>query len=542
MHISHVKIANFRALEKVAVPLKRCGVLIGESDVGKTSFLYALEKFFAHKKLSDKTDWFKHDTSKEIGIVVTFSDLPKDEELQPFLHEDGSLVLSKVFEFASTPAEKVILPDKSAEKFPVAIRNRWFSSDNFHFIPVRRDLTVQFSMNKTAMLGKLLRKKMTSALQQGETQESLDQIQQILSDALEEPRDALQAYLREQMYNDSVSIGFDDLVVDPIAGVSFDVTLSDDRVEQVLIENRGAGTQNNLIIALFRLIAELQIEESFIFAMEEPENSLHPKAQRQLLSVIQEISSTSQVILTTHSPVFIDRSRFEHNILLTRTAKGNTVAKTFDEDVLGDVRTDLGIRTSDALLKGGGNCAILVEGRTEEDGFPTFMEMAGLSEFQLGIAIINMGGSDSDRASRIAKLLAAYDIPCVIVLDSDAEKTEADLKRLAKASTPNIRQVFRLQKGAIEDYYPLDVVAQVMNDNLSPTTEITPDMFDNTKHGQARHSDFKKVMHENGAGEALDFLKRLLGGQGTKLLKDRPEPLDDEIKAIFDKVVQIVHE
>ena len=422
------------------------------------------------------------------------------------------------------------------------MRNRWFSSDNFHFIPVRRDLTVQFSMNKTAMLGKLLRRKMTSALQQGETLESPVQIQQILSDALEEPRDALQAYLREQMYNDSVSIGFDDLVVDPIAGVSFDVTLSDDRVEQVLIENRGAGTQNNLIIALFRLIAELQIEASFIFAMEEPENSLHPKAQRQLLSVIQEISSTSQVILTTHSPVFIDRSRFEHNILLTRAVKGNTVAKTFDEHVLGDVRTDLGIRTSDALLKGGGNCAILVEGRTEEDGFPTFMEMAGLSEFQLGIAIINMGGSDYDRASRIAKLLAAYDIPCVIVLDSDAEKTEADLKRLAKTSAPNIRQVFRLQKGAIEDYYPLDVVAQVMNDNLSPTTEITPDMFDNSKHGQARHSDFKKVMYENGAGESLDFLKRLLGGQGTKLLKDRPEPLDDEIKAIFDKVVQIVHE
>ena len=124
------------------------------------------------------------------------------------------------------------------------------------------------------------------------------------------------------------------------------------------------------------------------------------------------------------------------------------------------------------------------------------MEMAGLSEFQLGIAIINMGGSDYDRASRIAKLLAAYDIPCIIVLDSDAEKTEADLKRLAKTSTPNIRQVFRLQKGAIEDYYPLDVVAQVMNDNLSPTTEITPDMFDNSKHGQA--SPTSATQRQNG--------------------------------------------
>jgi predicted ATP-dependent endonuclease of OLD family len=106
------------------------------------------------------------------------------------------------------------------------------------------------------------------------------------------------------------------------------------------------------------------------------------------------MSERSQVIVTTHSPVFIDRSNFENNILLSRTLKGNAIAKVFRTDDLSEIRTDLGIRASDALLKGGGNCAILVEGNTEEDGFPIFMEMLGLSEFKLGIAIINMGGSD----------------------------------------------------------------------------------------------------------------------------------------------------
>ena len=71
--------------------------------------------------------------------------------------------------------------------------------------------------------------------------------------------------------------------------------------------------------------------------------------------------------------MFIDRSKFENNIILTRTSKGNTIAKTFDGNLLSKIRTDLGIRASDALLKGGGNCALLVEGSTEEDGFPTFM-------------------------------------------------------------------------------------------------------------------------------------------------------------------------
>ena len=36
MHISHVEIANFRALEAVSVPLNQFSVLIGENDVGKT--------------------------------------------------------------------------------------------------------------------------------------------------------------------------------------------------------------------------------------------------------------------------------------------------------------------------------------------------------------------------------------------------------------------------------------------------------------------------------------------------------------------------
>ncbi len=79
MFISHVEIANFRALENVSIPLKKCSVLIGENDVGKTSFLYALEKFFANTKLADVTDWFKHDTSNDIRIVITFADVPEDD-------------------------------------------------------------------------------------------------------------------------------------------------------------------------------------------------------------------------------------------------------------------------------------------------------------------------------------------------------------------------------------------------------------------------------------------------------------------------------
>ena len=70
------------------------------------------------------------------------------------------------------------------------------------------------------------------------------------------------------MHNDEIRLDFSEVSVDPVEGVSFNVRLSDDRVENILIENRGAGTQNNLIIALFRLVASMHFRDCFILGDE----------------------------------------------------------------------------------------------------------------------------------------------------------------------------------------------------------------------------------------------------------------------------------
>ena len=542
MHISHAEIFNFRSLQSICIPLNQFTVLLGENDVGKTSFLYALDAFFQGKKISSVDDFFKKDTSKNISINLTFCHPPEDQELKRLKRKDGQIIISKDFSFDKPPVVKAILDDESKSDVDKKVLNNFFSSDSFHFIPVRRDLSVQFSMNKTALLGKTLRAKMKSVIERGDANESLQQLKQTLKESLTEPKKTLQDYLQEQLHNLDIKLNFEDVEIDPIEGVSFSIRLSDDRVDDILIENRGAGTQNNLIIALFRLIASTQVGKHFIFAMEEPENSLHPKAQRQLLAVLQDISQESQIIITTHSPVFLERSKFENNIILTRTIKGNTVAKTFNAGLLGQLRTDLGIRPSDALLKGGGNCAILAEGNTEEDGFPIFMEMHGLSEFQLGIAIINMRGCDSFRVCNVARLLLAYDIPCIVVLDNNAEEIEKDINREKQASLTNVKKVFRLSKGNIEDYFPLDIVAEVINQGLNPTTPVSASDFDESKHGDDRLQNFKKVMHEHGAGSSIGILKRSLGLVGTKMIRDRGIPLDPELQEIFNEVKRIVDE
>ena len=330
MNIKHLEISNFRALERLSLPIENFNMVIGENDVGKTSLLQSLNCFFEAKKLNDDLDWFKRDTSKPVRIVITF-DATSVDELADYRHSTGDVIVSRVFEFGKAPESRFILEDQSAVAIPKAIADQWFSIERFHFIPVRRDLSVQFSMAKTALLGKLLRNRMKEKVAEVELSESIANIQKTLSEAISEPQAKLQSYLQEQMDNDQIILGFDNLQIDPVEGVTFDVSISDDRVKDIGVENRGAGTQNNLIIALFRLLAELGDGGNLILAMEEPENSLHPKAQRQLMTLIRSISTQYQVLVTTHSSVFIDRNKYQHNIIMTRTAAGNTIARNIQQ-------------------------------------------------------------------------------------------------------------------------------------------------------------------------------------------------------------------
>jgi hypothetical protein len=113
---------------------------------------------------------------------------------------------------------------------------------------------------------------------------------------------------------------------------------------------------------------------------------------------------------------------------------------------------------------------------------------------------------------------------------------------VAPEGIKNIREVFCLSEGTIEDYYPLDIVADVINQDMSPPTTVEASDFDNTKHGVDRLNDFKKVMHDKGAGGASGYLKRYLATTGTKIMKDKGLAVPDELKRIFEKVVEVVHE
>lgn len=120
---------------------------------------------------------------------------------------------------------------------------------------------------------------------------------------------------------------------------------------------KGDGIKSLTAISLLRHTSQKALgDKSLILAIEEPESHLHPRAVHRLREVLQEIAKTHQVILTTHSPVLVDRQDSKRNIVVR---DGRAVAAKH----IREVRDALGVELSDNLVSA--SLVLLVEG--EED-------------------------------------------------------------------------------------------------------------------------------------------------------------------------------
>jgi putative ATP-dependent endonuclease of the OLD family len=141
------------------------------------------------------------------------------------------------------------------------------------------------------------------------------------------------------------------------------------------IEHKGDGVKS--LAALGLLKNESRKDGASLLAIEEPESHLHPSAIHQINEIIRSISKTSQVILTTHNPLFVDRENIKSNILV---ADGSaTPAKN-----IAAIRDLLGIKASDNLTNA--NYALVVEGREDVTSLKGLLPV--LSE-KIGKAIKN---------------------------------------------------------------------------------------------------------------------------------------------------------
>lgn len=82
------------------------------------------------------------------------------------------------------------------------------------------------------------------------------------------------------------------------------------------LEAKGDGVKSLLAIALMRHASQADGEEkNLILCIEDPESHLHPKAVLGLRRVLMETTNTNQLVVSTHSPVLVDRINVSGNII-----------------------------------------------------------------------------------------------------------------------------------------------------------------------------------------------------------------------------------
>jgi putative ATP-dependent endonuclease of OLD family len=85
----------------------------------------------------------------------------------------------------------------------------------------------------------------------------------------------------------------------------FKVSITGD--SEIPINKRGSGIRRLILLNFLRAKAEIlktdNRKQSLIYAIEEPETSQHPRSQRMLISVFQELACTEQIVITTHTPM-----------------------------------------------------------------------------------------------------------------------------------------------------------------------------------------------------------------------------------------------
>lgn len=325
------------------------------------------------------------------------------------------------------------------------------------YVPAVKDAVLEGQEAKNTSFGKLIARTVRSRTNFDEElnslkQETLTKYKELLEKnraSLDAISVSLQTRL-ESWAHPNVRIGIEWLsdpsksvqVAQPVAGIK---TGDGDFLGS--LARMGHGLQRSYLLALLQELASSDTPNAptLILACEEPELYQHPPQARHLADVFSQLAlGNNQVLVTTHSPLFVSGDGFEDVRLVRTPARhtGSLISSLTFDTLCARIRTALG---EDPSRKLEGLIAkihqalrphvaemffarvpILVEGLEDASYITTALHHSGQwDEFRrLGCHIIPVNGKDKlIQPLAIAKELG---IPAFVVFDADGDTKRED--------------------------------------------------------------------------------------------------------------------
>ena len=166
--------------------------------------------------------------------------------------------------------------------------------------------------------------------------------------------------------------------------------------QEINIQKKGDGTKRRISMALLEMKKDLASpsDDGTTYLLDEPDTHLHVRAQMDLLRTLLDFCKKgSQVIVTTHSPFFVNAILPEQIRLLYQKERNVTKVKELSKstDIDAKVLRNIGIENSFLFFS---RKILIVEGETEEAFIPAYFEN------QLGFTV----------GSRLVKMMNARGI------------------------------------------------------------------------------------------------------------------------------------
>jgi hypothetical protein len=157
----------------------------------------------------------------------------------------------------------------------------------------------------------------------------------------------------------------------------------------------------------------------------------------------------------------------ENNWIVKRERRETVVQRLKEREDLKFVLTELGLVPNDIYLK---DFIFFVEGETEKEVIPILGEKLGFGDFMDRIAIILIGGEGQIKnyLRMWLELLNIFPVEYLILLDKHSERLIHLLIRELKI---DIERFLILEKGSIEDYYPVEMIIKALKELFGIETE-----------------------------------------------------------------------
>ncbi len=560
MIIKSVHVKHFRCILNETLNCEPLTAIVGANGAGKSSFLRALELFYASSPRFGQDDFYNKEIDEDIEITVTFTALEEDSrnKFGPYL--DGEeLTVTRVFSLRDAKPSAKFYGAKLQNKDFVAVREagsamairqkyvelkqkpeysglptvnsqgtaleamRQWELDHFEQCTRQRDDGQFFGFTEVAQgyLGQFTRLISVPAVRdaaedatEGKGHPITEMLDMVIRatlanrSELKELREQAQKQYEEVMATGATSelgelegkLTSTLTMYVPDAAVELQwiteggVEIAMPKAEVRLVEHgyptgvvrAGHGLQRAFIMTMLQHLAAIQVETSkeegtesrasadqqgtpaqpllvipsLVLVIEEPELYQHPSRQRHLSNILLKLASgtvagvakRTQVIYSTHSPLFVGIDRFNQIRVLKKISngpdkpkiakvvevKGDVVAKELWEACEGKDRNDKPVplytwSTLQPRLQAimtpwmaegfFADVVVLVEGEDERAAILGAASSKNLDFESQGIAVIPVGGKNS--LDRPCLIFQKFGIRVYAIWDNDRNNKEA---------------------------------------------------------------------------------------------------------------------